>query len=119
MLDITQIPFEDRSKARFLHSGLDNIDLLLGGRSSGFRKGELTVWTGFNGSGKSTFVSQLALETVAQGFTVDMYSGELDAGTVKAWLYLQAAGQDGVMNVDGSDFWTVNYDMRKAIDHAL
>lgn len=58
----------------------------------GFLSGRLSVWTGKRGAGKSTFISQMLLESVGQGHTVCAYSGELPAVQFKSWLYVQAAG---------------------------
>ena len=92
MLNITDIQDEDRSKKVVIKSRFPKIDALIGG----FNKGELSIWSGGNASGKSTLVSQLGLEAVHQGFKVAMFSGEMTASRVKRWVYLQAAGRDNV-----------------------
>ena len=92
MLDITEVEDYDRSKITTIRSRLSKMDALIGG----FNKGELSIWSGANSSGKSTLVSQLGLEAVHQGYKVAMFSGELPPKIVKYWLYLQAAGRDQV-----------------------
>lgn len=69
-------------------SGFKMLDKHLGG----FRDGELTVWTGKRGEGKSTITGQILLEAVDQGHKVCAYSGELDGHRFKAWIIAQAAG---------------------------
>lgn len=92
MLDIADVEDYDRSKITTIRSRLSKMDALIGG----FNKGELSIWSGANSSGKSTLVSQLGLEAVHQGYKVAMFSGELPPKIVKYWLYLQAAGRDHV-----------------------
>ncbi len=92
MLDIADVEDYDRSKIITIRSRLGKLDELIGG----FNKGELSVWSGSNSSGKSTLVSQLGLEAVHQGYKVALFSGEMPPKLVKYWLYLQAAGPDMV-----------------------
>ena len=92
MLDIADVEDYDRSKITTIRSRLAKLDTLIGG----FNKGELSIWSGANSSGKSTLVSQLGLEAVHQGYKVAMFSGEMPPKVVKYWLYLQAAGRDQV-----------------------
>ena len=92
MLDIADIEDYDRSKIVVIKSRLGKLDSLIGG----FNKGELSIWSGSNSSGKSTLVSQLGLGAVHQGYKVALFSGEMQPKFVKYWLYLQAAGKDQV-----------------------
>lgn len=92
MLDIVDVEDYDRSKITTIQSRLTKMDALIGG----FNKGELSIWSGSNSSGKSTLVSQLGLAAVHQGYKVAMFSGEMPPKLVKYWLYLQAAGRDNV-----------------------
>ncbi len=92
MLDIADVEDYDRSKITTIQSRLKKMDALIGG----FNKGELSIWSGSNSSGKSTLVSQIGLAAVHQGYKVAMFSGEMPPKLVKYWLYLQAAGRDNV-----------------------
>jgi len=58
----------------------------------GYMGGLLSVWTGENSSGKSTFLGQELLESVHRGQGVCAYSGELPAPVFRYWIDLQAAG---------------------------
>lgn len=60
----------------------------------GFAKGELSIWSGGNGSGKSSVLSQLAIETVQQGYKIAIFSGELEPHRTLEWLQLQCAGSE-------------------------
>lgn len=83
----------DRSQIVSVKSGLNGVD----GRVHGFNKGELSIISGTNGSGKSTWLSQITLEAATQGFGSVIFSGELRAPQVKEWLMLQAAGRDNLV----------------------
>ena len=72
----------DRSKIVSIKTGIDALDKKL----IGMNKGELSIWSGGNGSGKSTFLSQIALESICRNFNVAMFSGELTSNRAKSWL---------------------------------
>ena len=93
MLDFAEIPNYDRSKIVVIRSRFQDLDRRIGG----FNKGEMTVWSGGNASGKSTLVSQIGLAAVTEGHKVAMFSGEMTASRVREWVLLQAAGPNFVM----------------------
>jgi twinkle protein len=80
----------------------------------GYMGGQVTVITGTNGSGKSTFAGQEALFAVDQGYSVCAYSGELPAPVFRYWIDLQAAGPDFVEHhtdpYTGVRIWRVKSD---------
>ena len=88
-LRLQDIAYLDRSKIVSIKSGFDAMDKKI----IGFNKGEFSIWSGGNGSGKSTVLSQLALDSINLGFNVAIFSGELTANRMKNWLHLQAAGR--------------------------
>ena len=59
-LRMQDIEVVDRSQIVSIKTGIDALDKKL----IGMNKGELSIWSGGNGSGKSTFLSQIALETI-------------------------------------------------------
>ena len=59
-----------------------------------FRTGELTVWTGYNGHGKSLMLSQVLLGLMAQGERVTVFSGEMTPERQLKRLVKQATGLD-------------------------
>ena len=89
----TGAPSRSRSKIVVIRSRFQALDAKIGG----FNKGEMTVWSGGNASGKSTLVSQIGLAAITEGFKVAMFSGEMTASRVREWVLLQAAGPDFVM----------------------
>lgn len=59
-----------------------------------FRPGEMTVWTGYNGHGKSLFLSQVMLGLMAQGERVVIFSGEMTPERQLKRMVKQATGLD-------------------------
>jgi len=94
--DIHELDLTDEERI-YINSGVRQIDRDI----KGFALGELSVWSGGNGSAKSTFLNQLALETINQNYNVAIYSGELTSKRLMQWITLQASGKDNVINVGG------------------
>lgn len=86
---MSEIDDEDRSQIVSIPSGIIQYDK----ECCGFDKPSLSVWSGNNGSAKSTLLNQIALNAVNSGFRVAIYSGELRGKRLKRWLILQAAGK--------------------------
>ena len=84
-----EIEDEDRSQIVSIQSGITEYDK----ECCGFDKPSLTIWSGNNGSAKSTLLNQIALNAVNKGFKVAIYSGELRGKRMKRWLVMQAAGK--------------------------
>jgi twinkle protein len=59
-----------------------------------FRQGELTVWTGYNGHGKSLALSQVLLGLVQQGERLCIFSGEMTIERQLKRMSKQASGLD-------------------------
>lgn len=59
-----------------------------------FRSGELTVWTGYNGHGKSLMLSQILLGLMQQEQRVVVFSGEMTPERQLKRMVKQASGLD-------------------------
>lgn len=59
-----------------------------------FRQGELSVWTGYNGHGKSLMLSQVLLGLMSQGQRVMVFSGEMTPERQLKRVAKQCAGLD-------------------------
>lgn len=66
--------------------------------------GEVTILSGLNGSGKSSWLNSLMLNVMQRGFKVACFSGELTDFNVMKWLALSAAGKNYVSKVEGSEY---------------
>jgi twinkle protein len=69
-------------------TGFSKLDMKIGG----LEESMVTILTGKQGEGKSTFASQMALASIENGVGVCFYSGELNARMFQDWIYSQAAG---------------------------
>lgn len=67
-------------------SGFPVFDRILGG----LRPGEVTVWTGRNGEGKTTILNQLALNLVIHGQRVGIVSLEMRPRWILRWMVRQS-----------------------------
>ena len=97
---LAEIEDEDRSKIVSIPSGILQYDK----ECCGFDKPSLNIWSGNNGSAKSTLLNQLALNAVNKGFKVAIYSGELRGKKIKRWLILQVAGKSRNIKSQYNDY---------------
>lgn len=97
-------------------SRIHELDRAIGG----FLMGELSIWTGKRGEGKSTLLNQILLQSIDQGHKVCAYSGELTAWRFKEWAMLQAAGPGHVTpredKESGKTFYAVPQPIQEQID---
>lgn len=66
--------------------------------------GEVTILSGLNGSGKSSWLNSVMLNVIQRGFKVACFSGELTDFNVMKWLTQSAAGKHYVKKVAGCDY---------------
>lgn len=86
-------------------------------KALGFILGEISIVSGLNGSGKSSWLNCITLNAIQRGFKVAMFSGELMKEKVKTWLNQAAAGREFVRKVYGyDDFYYVPKDVTAKID---
>ena len=71
-----------------IKTGIQQLDRVCGG----LLRGHVVLLSGKRGEGKSTFMSQIVAEAIAQDNAVFVYSGELPNYHFKNWLDLQIAG---------------------------
>ena len=116
VLDLADVELVRPETLPSVLSGISELDRTIGG----FCPGELSIWTGKRGGGKSTLLGQLLLEAIQQGFPVCAYSGELPAWRFKQWVSVQAAGPENVEKVvdrwSGKEFYTVSPMIQRRID---
>lgn len=105
----------ERDRNLIIPSGIDRLDK----RIMGFNKGELSVWSGSNGCGKSSLLSQMAIESIDSGRKVALYSGELRSDRVMNWLHLQCAGKKNVNTTQYDNYFTVPGSIRMKINQWL
>lgn len=111
----SQIKTSKRDLSKVIRSGIIQLDK----RIIGFNPCELSIWSGSNGSGKSSILSQIAIECIEQGFKVAMFSGELRADRVLNWLQLQCAGKKYTQATKYENFYTVPEQVKEKINNWL
>ena len=67
----------------------------------GLFAGELTVMSGLNASGKTSWLDCLALNVIQQGFKVGIWSGEMQDWRFQGWINQIAAGKTYVKKKQG------------------
>jgi archaellum biogenesis ATPase FlaH len=89
---------------------------LLDKKIIGFNKGEISLWSGKNGSAKSTILNQVALNACNNGFKVLLFSGELTPQRVKNWVHLQSAGRQFTLPTEYENLFYVSSSIGNKID---
>lgn len=87
LVDVANVDMTDLNTMDRIYTGFEFLDKYLGG----FIFPSLNVWTGKRGSGKSTVLCQSIIKPIEQNCNIFIYTGELDAGLFKLWLYNQIA----------------------------
>lgn len=125
IINATDTPVDSVSDYSDIKSiDLDNIDGIYTGFKDIDRKlmklfyGSLNIITGVNGSGKSSFLSQIICQSLEQNKNVWMYSGELPNFQSKNWINYILAGQRNLIMKQSKDmqFWKVTAQAQKQMD---
>lgn len=87
MKDIKKINLND---IEHFKTGFTELDRYI----KGLFVGELTIISGTNSSGKSSWLNTLILNTIQQGWKVALWSGELRPDVLKTWIQMVALGRD-------------------------
>lgn len=77
---------------------------------------EVTILSGSNSSGKSSWLNTLILNTLMQGVKVALWSGELRNDVLKTWIQMVAAGKDHLKE-SSYGHWYVPMDIGEKIDN--
>ncbi len=94
LLDLAEIRPVDLSDIGRVMTSIPALDYATGGMLAG----DLSIWTGKRGEGKSSFLNQVAIEAIDQDINVCIYSGEVPAERLKYQINLCAAGRENVLN---------------------
>ena len=87
-LQLSEIDDIDIDKLERVNTLFNSLDSAL----HGLFMGELTILSGINGSGKSSWLNTLMLNVVQQGYKVALWTGELQGFKIRNWLLTCAAG---------------------------
>lgn len=86
MSDIKKV---DLSEIENMKTGFKELDRSM----VGLYVGEVTIISGNNSSGKSSWINTLILNIINQGYKVALWSGELPSHILKTWIQMAAAGK--------------------------
>lgn len=111
MKTISDIDTTQEEEKVYIKSNNNSFDKIVGG----FILGELSVWSGGNASAKSTYLNQLAIESINQGYNVAIYSGELTSKRLLGWILLQCAGEHNISKNEEKNYYFVNSYAREKI----
>lgn len=114
VIDFADIQAIDLSEMDGIKTGFSELDKAL----YKLFYGTLTIVTGINGSGKSSFLSQLVCNCIEQGHNVFQYSGELPAFQQKTWINYILAGRYNVnrYQAGNTEYYKVNPTVQSQID---
>lgn len=111
LADVTPLDIKNVPAVKSNIPGLDSL-------TGGFLMGDLSIWTGKRGEGKSTLLGQLMLEAINSGEKVCCYSGELRADRFQYWINLQAAGKTHIKSYyDDYRHREIYYLEKNTLDH--
>jgi len=100
IVDLADIQEIDLEHSLGIKSGIKELDQKIGK----FYLGTVAVWTGINGSGKSTIINQVCLlESLNQGYKVFAFSDELTKTQFKNWIEYPMAGGQNVIETPARD----------------
>lgn len=87
MSDIQKVNLSELESVKTGFSELDDAIV-------GLHMSEVTVISGTNGSGKSSWLNSLLLNVIQQGYKAALWSGELRPDILKTWIQMVAAGKE-------------------------
>jgi KaiC/GvpD/RAD55 family RecA-like ATPase/5S rRNA maturation endonuclease (ribonuclease M5) len=90
LVDISTIPMHNPFLSKLVPSSLYKLNYEVGGYSPG----DLVLWTGKTGEGKTTVVSQEILAAIESGERVVWYNAEIMPMKAKRGIIMQAAGSE-------------------------
>ena len=95
LIDLSTVHLTEAVPKNRVMSGFLPMDYCTGG----FCGGQLSIWTGRRGEGKSTMLGQIMVEAIQQNRAVCAYSGELPAKQFKRSIAPQIAGPGNLKQV--------------------
>ena len=107
----SDIEEEQEETIEYTKSGFHFLDENLGG----FALGEVSVWSGVNGSGKSNFLLQECLEFANQKVKTMLFSGEMKNSTIKDMACKMCVGKEKLKQY--GNFWVIKD--QKSRDYAV
>ena len=89
-MSLSSVEKVDLTKLEKVKTGYTELDNRIGG----LYMSEVTILSGSNASGKSSWLNSVILNIIQQNYKVALWSGELRADILKSWIQMVAAGKD-------------------------
>ena len=99
-LSLSDIKKVNLSETKTIKTGFKDLDK----RILGLNLGEVTLLSGSNSSGKSSWLNCLILNVIDKGNKVALWSGELPPEKLKIWIHNAAAGKEHIISKRSGDF---------------
>lgn len=106
------IPKVNINELEHFYSGFKELDK----PTHGLFYSSLTIVSGSNASGKSSWLNSLMLNAINQGQKCALWSGELRPDVLKTWIQMVAAGKDFLRQSSNGQYWFVPNDIATKID---
>jgi len=115
-LSMSSIQKVDLSKLEHYATGFTELDKNI----IGLYMSEVTILSGSNASGKSSWLNTLLLNIIQQGAKVALWSGELRPDILKTWVQMVAAGKNNLrQSMYGDGKYYVPNNVAERIDQWL
>lgn len=114
-LTAEQIRCCNEPEPEFIPTGIDGFDKL----ERGLARGDVSVWTGNSGGGKSSIIAEMILNMADKGYSVVSYSGEMTKKKTLKWLHLMAAGKGNIVETNYEGYYAVPLQIQEKIDKWL
>lgn len=88
-MEMSQIKKVDIESLEHIKTGVNDLDKAM----HGLYFGEVTIVSGSNSSGKSSWLNNVILSSIEQKYKTALWSGELPAYVLKMWIQQVAAGK--------------------------
>lgn len=111
ILNIEDVEYNENEELEYIKSNVESLDKKI----IGFALGQLSVWSGGNASAKSTYLNQIAIESINQGYNTIIYSGELVAKRLLKWIVMQCAGKRNMNYNEEKNYFFVNSNTKDKI----
>ena len=105
-LSMSDIEKVDLSQIESVKTGFVELDRSI----VGLNMSEVTLLSGSNSSGKSSWLNTLMLNIIQQGWKCALWSGELRPDILKTWIQMVAAGKNNLKlsNYDDGKYYVPN-----------
>lgn len=99
-LSLSDVKRVNLSETKTIKTGFRELDKKI----LGLNLGEVTLLSGSNSAGKSSWLNTLILNVINDDNKVALWSGELPPDKLKMWLHNAAAGKDNIISKQRGDF---------------